>query len=1063
MVTYNHEAYIAQAIESVLMQDTSFPVELVIGEDCSTDGTRAIVKGYAERYPGIIRALLHDRNVGMQANGLGVLAAARGGYIALLDGDDYWTDPAKLQRQVDFLDHSPDFSLCFHSADMQFHQDGELRHWQYPQQLTQNVFETRDLFCDNFIPTGSIVFRRYEDFKLPGWFFGCRFHDFPLMLLLSIRGKFKYLDGVMSVYRVHGGGATTGLQGYARVIAMTYIYESFNAHTKYQFKDQIFQAILTEIRNHLPDLQAPPPPAATLRRLREKAAQHTARAEIAPLDHSSHGPFWSVMIVVSRPDPARLRRSLESVLQQDPGPVRMQIEVVDDGPAADEVAELVRLLADQRVDFYRRPGPPDRVKALNTAIQRARGKWVHLLTGDEYVWPGFYDHLVELAAAHPQASLLATRTLWGVNQGVAPGPAGGGRFREKLVTLPEVLREGEPLTIGATVVKKEYLVAQGGYGPEFGPAYALGFWAKLAANYEGLVSSEFLCSRTFAADSGWSCPAGAAMQTEQYDRLNYFFKQFQPPIQPPIWSVIVPVSRLDPDGLRKTLESVLAQDPGPLKMQIEVLDDTAAGGAVAALVQEVAGDRIAVHQLPALTGWVGAGNAGIGRARGEWLHIIPPGDFIMPGFYEQLDRLAREHPAASLVATRAGALDGQSVAQPGSGRGANGGRDYDLAEALFAGIDLPLVGALVRRDYYARHGGFYSGEAADVVLEKWVQLTSEATGRVAAPFLASHRGLSLSPMGRGRAVEPAGYDRMNFYLGRSASSTTVPFWSVVVSAGQAPTARIRQALESVLAQDPGPLQMQIEVVSSAARRAEVAELVHAFAGDRVAVFAAPPEANEPAGYFNAAIQRVRGRWVHILPPDDYVRPDCYDRMARVIQSQPAAELVAAEAYFLDAQDRIMGPTQRWSGLAAGATWRDTLLERPEFVPASVVVQRAYYLQHGGFNLGFPGTADYELWAKAMVQARACAAEAVLVCHRPGGAEPSKTGTSPVRDLEVCQRLNEFFARSITDYNPERAGRQIGLRARSRAGALLRAGDWRGAHAHLRFYLRSRFGPVTRRS
>ena len=126
MITYNHERFIAQAIEGVLMQQTDFAVELVIGEDCSTDGTRAIVRRYGERYPERIRLLLQERNLGARANALATLNACRGQYIALCEGDDYWTDPTKLQKQVDFLESHPECSLCFHRV-LVVYEDGSAR------------------------------------------------------------------------------------------------------------------------------------------------------------------------------------------------------------------------------------------------------------------------------------------------------------------------------------------------------------------------------------------------------------------------------------------------------------------------------------------------------------------------------------------------------------------------------------------------------------------------------------------------------------------------------------------------------------------------------------------------------------------------------------------------------------------------------------------------------------------------------------------------------------------------------------------------------------------------
>ncbi len=117
MITYNHAPYISKAIECVLAQKTTFPFELVIGEDCSTDGTREIVLGYAVRYPDVIRLITSDRNVGMRANGKRTNRACRGKYIAYCEGDDYWHRSDKLQAQVDYLEAHPECGLVHSDHD----------------------------------------------------------------------------------------------------------------------------------------------------------------------------------------------------------------------------------------------------------------------------------------------------------------------------------------------------------------------------------------------------------------------------------------------------------------------------------------------------------------------------------------------------------------------------------------------------------------------------------------------------------------------------------------------------------------------------------------------------------------------------------------------------------------------------------------------------------------------------------------------------------------------------------------------------------------------------------
>src|SRR6266702_1500393 len=118
MITYNHEKYIAQALDSVLMQEVDSNYEIVIGEDCSTDNTRKIVLDYQRKYPNKIRALLPDKNLGMLWNFVATYEACQGKYVAILEGDDYWSSPVKLQKQVDFLDKNTGCVVCCHAAQV---------------------------------------------------------------------------------------------------------------------------------------------------------------------------------------------------------------------------------------------------------------------------------------------------------------------------------------------------------------------------------------------------------------------------------------------------------------------------------------------------------------------------------------------------------------------------------------------------------------------------------------------------------------------------------------------------------------------------------------------------------------------------------------------------------------------------------------------------------------------------------------------------------------------------------------------------------------------------------
>ncbi len=172
MITYNHAPFIAQAIEGVLQQKTNFPFELVIGEDCSTDGTREIVHEYQTKYPGIIRVITSDKNVGMKTNGLRTLKACRGKYIAFCEGDDYWQSPHKLQKQVDYLEDNRDCGLVYSSYDVYHVTDKKTikdfikhRKWEMPKAPTLADIVEGNGGLSHGILTCTIMIRRtlYEE------------------------------------------------------------------------------------------------------------------------------------------------------------------------------------------------------------------------------------------------------------------------------------------------------------------------------------------------------------------------------------------------------------------------------------------------------------------------------------------------------------------------------------------------------------------------------------------------------------------------------------------------------------------------------------------------------------------------------------------------------------------------------------------------------------------------------------------------------------------------------------------------------------------------------------
>ena len=225
MITYNHGKFIAQAIESVLMQETDFPVELVIGEDDSTDDTRRICADYARKYPGCIRLFLRNRSDPERQkyqfpwvyNTVEAFKACRGEYIALLEGDDYWTDPEKLKIQVGVLEKNPEAVLCSHRYqvidcdDNAPTDDGLESTFQGKPQLAVTYQNYSNPWV---VKTLTVVFRRsaLQDFFQKH----CAFDTLLFAHLLYHGGGGIALNRTMGVYRKHAGGICSTLEGRQR-------------------------------------------------------------------------------------------------------------------------------------------------------------------------------------------------------------------------------------------------------------------------------------------------------------------------------------------------------------------------------------------------------------------------------------------------------------------------------------------------------------------------------------------------------------------------------------------------------------------------------------------------------------------------------------------------------------------------------------------------------------------------------------------------------------------------------------------------------------------------------
>lgn len=222
-LVYNHEKFIRDALDGFLSQKTNFKFEVLIGDDCSTDNTSSIVREYVEKYPELFKYFRRSKNIGAQLNSYDLLKRVDAEYLALCEGDDYWTDENKLQKQVDFLDSHPHINGVFHNAEIK--KEPEVKSWNsdfwfIPDEQGRQFWPTSiksfdrnkkfyDI-CDvleGIIATASIVYRVDPNFILPNWFKTAIAGDRPLHCMMVKSGRFAYIDEVMSVYRVQPSGA----------------------------------------------------------------------------------------------------------------------------------------------------------------------------------------------------------------------------------------------------------------------------------------------------------------------------------------------------------------------------------------------------------------------------------------------------------------------------------------------------------------------------------------------------------------------------------------------------------------------------------------------------------------------------------------------------------------------------------------------------------------------------------------------------------------------------------------------------------------------------------------
>lgn len=213
VVTYNHREFISQALDSVLMQEIDLPVEIIVHDDCSTDGTTDIVRSYAEQHSRVIRPIFQKENQYSKGEKIfpKTFQLARGKYIALLEGDDAWTDPHKLRRQVEFLEKNTGCIMCYGNVTLVDAEGNVLKENRIPASECR-LLRQEEIIIGALTPTATVMFRNHPILRrLPRDFKKIANGDRALFALLGQHGTAGYLDFKPSLYRQHGKGVYSSL------------------------------------------------------------------------------------------------------------------------------------------------------------------------------------------------------------------------------------------------------------------------------------------------------------------------------------------------------------------------------------------------------------------------------------------------------------------------------------------------------------------------------------------------------------------------------------------------------------------------------------------------------------------------------------------------------------------------------------------------------------------------------------------------------------------------------------------------------------------------------------
>lgn len=402
-ITYNHEQYIEQTLQGFRRQKTDFDVEFIVADDCSTDGTRAIIQRYAAMDARIV-PLFHKTNLGVAGNFESAAAKARGEYVALCEGDDYWTDPTKLQRQADQLDSDRDLSIVFHPVEV-FNDAGGKFEYLYP--ASKPDLTIWELIFENYIQTNSVMYRWRFCGGLPDWFDSSILPlDWYLHLCHAETGSIGYLSRVMAKYRKHDGGiwssAATeplklwrryGLQQLRLFKAVSKIAGGlFSDHTNHMF-DYLLKEIFLDalICDDMPRIrQLVEEHELALIRLKLISDKSPSKAGVSNDDYARDQVATAarVSVVVLTYNHAHyIEQCLASVLQQK-GLFELEVVIGDDHSTDDTLARIRAITKGRTnvkvLDTDRNIGM---LENMRRCLAACTGDFIAFCEGDDY-WLG---------------------------------------------------------------------------------------------------------------------------------------------------------------------------------------------------------------------------------------------------------------------------------------------------------------------------------------------------------------------------------------------------------------------------------------------------------------------------------------------------------------------------------------------------------------------------------------------------------------------------------------------------------------------------------------------------